>query len=195
MRNINKLLLEIVLIIFCVCPILGYGQQAPEAIMVGAPLPLTGMYAGFGEGALFGIKAAVDDINKLGGVYVKEYGKRIPIKLIVVNNESDPMKGGSLAEDLIVRSRVHFLVSGDQPPPMHAGVATVSDRYKVPYVTCSGPLEPWSEMRTKGKWEYSWATGLFAIATPAPQGDFRAKPGYTIVDTWAEMLKLYGDIN
>lgn len=167
--------------------------KAPEAILIGAPLPLTGMYAGFGEGAHFGIKAAIDDVNRLGGVFVKEFNRRIPLKLIVVNTESDPVKAGSLAEDLIVRSKVHFLLSGDQPPPMHAGVATVADRYKVPYVCSSGPLEAWAEMRSKGKWEYSWATGLFAISTPAPAGDFRSKPGYTIVDTWYEMLALYGD--
>jgi ABC-type branched-subunit amino acid transport system substrate-binding protein len=27
---------------------------------------------------------------------------------------------------------------------------------------------------------------------PAPQGDFRAKPGYTVMDTWTAMLDLYG---
>lgn len=174
-------------------PLTVISQEAPEAVLIGAPVPLTGMYAGFGEGALFGMKAAVDDINKLGGVYIKEYGKRIPVKLIAVNTESDPVKAGSLAEDLIVRSKVNFLAMGDQPPPMHAGIATVAERYKIPYVCSSGPEEPWSEMWAKGNWQYSWATGLFAIATPAPPGDFRNKPGYTIVDTWGDMLKLFGD--
>lgn len=174
-------------------PFLYSESKVPSEILIGAPAPLTGMYGGFGEGAVFGMKAAVDDINKEGGVFVKEFNKKIKMKLIVVNTESDPAKAGSLAESLIVRDKVHFLASGDQPPPMHAGVCTVADRYKVPYVTCSGPLEPWAEMRSKGKWEYSWATGLFAIATEAPSSDFRSKPGYTIVDTWKTMLDLFGD--
>ncbi|TET18414.1 MAG: amino acid ABC transporter substrate-binding protein [Dehalococcoidia bacterium] len=171
------------------------GPPAVEEIRVGCTAPLTGMYAGFGEGYVFGMRAAVDDINQLGGVYVEEYGRELPIRLIVVNSESDPLKAGTLAEDLVVRDKVHFFASGDEPPPMHTGVSTVADRYKVPYVTSTGPVEPWLGMRmeVEGHWEYTWATGLFAIVTPAPPGDFRAKPGYTITDTWQAMLDLFGD--
>ena len=80
--------------------LVAYAKQpaAPAAILVGNPASLTGMFAGFGQGQVFGMKAAVDDINKQGGVYVKEYGKKLPIKLIVVNSESDPLKAGTLAE-------------------------------------------------------------------------------------------------
>ncbi len=167
---------------------------APTEILIGVPAPLTGIYAGFGEGFTFGMQAAVDDINRQGGVQVRQYGRKIPLRLVVVNTESDPAKAGALAEDLIVRSKVHFLGAGDQPPPMHPGVATVADRYKIPYVMSTGPLEPFTAMRNQaeGRWKYTWATGLFAIVTPAPPGDFRAVPGYTIVDTWKAMLDLFG---
>ena len=67
---------------------------------------------------VFGIKAAVDDINEQGGVNVGR-GK-LPIELMVVNNESDPNKAGSLAESLTVQDKVNFICSGDEPPPMHA---------------------------------------------------------------------------
>lgn len=171
------------------------GAAAPEEILVGVPVPLTGMYAGFGQGGKYGMKAAVEDINKMGGVYVEEYDKELPIKLIVVNTESDPLKAGTLAEDLIVRNEVHFLAYGDQPPPMNAGISNVADRYQVPYICTTGPLEPWLGMRQEapGNWEYTWATGLFALGMPAPAGDFRNKPGYTIGDTWQVMLDMYGD--
>ena len=94
--------------------LVAYAKQpaAPAAILVGNPASLTGMFAGFGQGQVFGMKAAVDDINKQGGVYVKEYGKKLPIKLIVVNSESDPLKAGTLAESLIVSDKVHFLSQG-----------------------------------------------------------------------------------
>jgi len=167
----------------------------PASILVGSTAPLTGMYAGFGEGYVFGMTAAIDDINAQGGVYVDEYAGKIPMELVVVNSESDPLKAGTLAEDLVVRDEVHFLASGDEPPPMHAGVSTIADRYKIPYVTSTGPLEPWLGMRMEvdPPWEYTWATGLFAIVIPAPEGDFRATGGYTITDTWQAMLDLYGD--
>jgi branched-chain amino acid transport system substrate-binding protein len=175
--------------------VVSYGcskKKKLDEIRVGIVQAQTGMYAAFGQGGVFGIKAAVDDINKEGGVKVGD--SKVPMKLVVVDNESDPNKAGSLAESLIVQDKVNFLCSGDEPPPMHPGVSQVADKYKIPYVTSVGPVEPWAAMRqeTSTKWEYTWATGLFAIVTPAPEGDFRAKPGYTVMDTWTAMLDLYG---
>jgi ABC-type branched-subunit amino acid transport system substrate-binding protein len=47
---------------------------------------------------------------------------------------------------------------------------------------------------TDTKWPYTWATGLFAIATPAKAPDFRAGvAGYTVNDYWVDVLKRYGD--
>jgi branched-chain amino acid transport system substrate-binding protein len=189
------MVISLMIVLACALIVSGCKKGAKEEIRVGVPAPLTGMYAGFGEGYVFGIKAAVEDINKDGGVSVKESGQKLPIKLVIVNTESDPQKGGTLAESLIANDKVHFLASGDEPPPMHAGVSTVADRFKIPYVTSTGPVEPWSGMRqaVEGHWQYTWATGLFAIITPAPAGDFRAKPGYTITDTWQAMLDLFGN--
>jgi len=169
----------------------GGGRTANE-IRMGVIHAQTGMFASFGEGGVFGIRAAVDDINKSGGISVGE--QRLPIAITVVDNESDPNKTGSLAESLILQDKVDFLCSGDEPPPMHAGVSQVADRYKIPYVTSVGPVESWSSMRqgSPTKWEFTWATGLFAIDTPANPGDPRAIPGYTVVDTWMAMLDLFG---
>ena len=166
---------------------------APEEIRIGSVVSLTGMYAGFGEGGAFGVEAAVEDINKLGGVYVEEFGRKLPVKLIVADCESDPLKAGTLAEDLVLRDKVHFLVPPMEPPPMRAPIATIADRHKIPHVTAHGPLEPWLGMRmaVDPPWQYTWTT-CFSIVTPAPPGDFRDKPGYTIIDTWMAMLDMFG---
>jgi branched-chain amino acid transport system substrate-binding protein len=168
-------------------------QKAPAEIRVGCVQAQTGMFAAFGQGGVFGVKAAVDDINKQGGVNVGKI--KIPIKLIVVDNESDPNKAGSLGESLIAQDKVNFICTGDEPPPMHVGVSTACDRYKIPYVTSTGPVEPWLAMRQESptKWQYTWACGAFAIVTPAMVGDFRYnKGGYTIMDTWFAMLDQFG---
>ncbi len=194
-----KKLLLIPLLIVVVGALIFGGCAKPAApvekeIRVGSPVSLTGMYAAFGEGGTFGVRAAVEDINKLGGVYVEEYGTKLPIKLIVVDAESDPLKAGTLAEDLVLRDKVHFLIPPMAPPPMRSTIATVADRYKIPHITGHGPLEPWLGMRqaVTPPWQYTWTTG-FAIATPAAPGDFRAKPGYTIIDTWMATLDMFGD--
>lgn len=171
------------------------GAKAPaeKEIRLGHSGSLTGMYAGFGTGGLFGLEAAIEDVNKEGGIYVKDLGAKLPVKLITANNESDAVKVGTLAEDLIVRNNVHLLISGIIPPPMNSPVATVAERHKVPFVTGTGPMEPWMGLRNEvtPRWSYTWTTG-FRIATPAPSGDFRAVPGYTILDISLSMLDRFG---
>lgn len=166
-------------------------KEVPEWILVGVPAPQTGMYGGFGVGGVWGMQAAVDDINALGGVYVEEYDTKINLKLIVRNTESDDSKAGTLAESLILTDKVNFLAYGDQPPPMNAPIATKAQQYKIPYICTTGPAEPWLGMRADatGHWSYTWATGLFAIVDP---GD-RPADGYTIADTWVAMLDSVGN--
>jgi len=165
----------------------------PEEILVGCVAPVTGMYAGMADGGVFGERAAVEDINKQGGVYVEEYGRKLPIKLIVVDNESDPIKAGTLAEGLVLQDKVHFLICHNAPPPLHPAVARVADRYKVPYLADVAVMEPWLHMREVASppWTYTHALG-FAIATPAPPGSIWDRPGYTVLDTWKEELDQFG---
>jgi len=167
------------------------GPTVPTKILIGVPAPQTGMYGGFGAGGVWGMQAAVADINALGGVYVEEYDKNLTLELVVRNTESDDSKAVSIAESLILTDKVHFLAYGDQPPPMNAAIATKAQTHKIPYICTTGPAEPWLAMRAAapGNWSYTWATGLFAIGNP---GD-RPADGYTIADTWLAMLDLYGN--
>jgi ABC-type branched-subunit amino acid transport system substrate-binding protein len=167
------------------------GPAAPEEIRVGVVTGLTGMFAGFGEGGVWGVRAAVEDINAEGGVYVEEYGRKLPINLIVVDSESDPTKAGTLAEDLILRSKVSFIVNAIDPPHTRAPVATVTERHKIPHVSGVGPYEAWMGLRQEvtPPWQYTW-TPSFAIATPASPGDFRhGKIGYNMMDSWTNALE------
>lgn len=167
----------------------------PEYILIGSSAPLVGMFAGFGQGGTWGAQAAVDDINAQGGIYVKEFDRKIPVKLIIADSESDPAKAGPLAEDLILRDKVVLLFSPDMSPAMHIPTAEVAEKYGIPHIIGGGPLEPWLAARnaTETKWQYTWFPG-FGIATPPPEGDPRyGKPGYTIRDSWFAVLDAYGD--
>ena len=70
------------------------------------------------------MKAAVEDINKLGGIFVKEYNKKLPVKLVLLDNESDPIKAGTLAQDLIVSEKANFLVAPPLWPHLIASIAS-----------------------------------------------------------------------
>ena len=88
------------------------------------------MYATFGINK-FGVEAAVEDINKQGGIYVKEYGKKLPVKWITRDCESDVLKMAPLTEDLILRDKIHFIGCGLEVPTMRQGTAVMADKYKI----------------------------------------------------------------
>ena len=68
---------------FCVSICLCFGGQAfakeaPEAIKVSAVLSVTGMFAGLAKQASDAYEIYVAKVNGEGGVFVKEFNKKIP---------------------------------------------------------------------------------------------------------------------
>lgn len=195
MKRLTILMVSLALVLVFIISsfTVGCTSGGPKMIRIGVVQSQTGAYAGFGTGGIYGIQAAVEDINRLGGIDVG--GTKYKVGLSIADDQSDPTKAGTLAESLITQTNVQFIVSGDEPPPMHPAVSNVAERYKVPYIMSTGPFEPWVAMRnaTDTKWQYTWATGGFALAEGAKGDDFRAgKPGYTVNDTWIEMLQQFG---
>ena len=164
-------------------------DTAPDKILIGINAPLTGMHAGFGEGNVYGEKAAVQDINNQGGIYIKKYDKKIPIEVVVADNESDPKKAASLTENLILKNKVHFLAPPNQPIPLAIPEAIVAERYKVVRVSGGTPEEPWLAVRNESnpKWDHTW-TYTLAIASPSVPGSPADKRGYTCMDSWMGIL-------
>jgi branched-chain amino acid transport system substrate-binding protein len=154
------------------------------------------MTAGFGTGGSWGISAAIDDVNRVGGIYVREYDAQIPVRHVLLNCESDPVKAGTLTESLILGEKVHCLANNSEPVTFQIEENNLADRYKIPNVAGCGPFEQYAGLRetVETHWEYTWNFGSFGVATPAPEGDPRhGKSGYTILDTWKTWLDLFGD--
>ena len=166
----------------------------PKEIVIGATNSLTGNLSGFGQGMSFGHQAAVEDINKQGGVFVKEYNRKLPVRLVMLDDQSDPIKAGTLVESLILQDKVDFLLIGGGNPPGYAAAAMAAQKYKTPAVGDDGPYESNRAMwEPVGGWKYTWTTG-FHIAIPASPGDWwYGKPGYTIMDMAATLIKQFGD--
>ncbi len=164
----------------------GAAEKAPDEIRVGDIVSYTGPYATFGINS-YGVKAAFEDMNKQGGVYVKEYGKKLPVKWITRDVASDPLKVAPLTEDLILSQKVHILGPHLEVPTMRQGTAVMAEKYKVPAVVGIGPFESWMEMKksARAEWRYTFGGG-FAIATPTTPGDWReGNNGYLM---WPTMM-------
>ena len=106
---------------------------APEAIEIGASIPLTGKYGSLGTQVQAGYKYAVEDINAAGGIFVKEYGVKVPLKLTIYDDESDPTKAVSKLESLYSDQKVVAYLGG-AASDMHAATAAIAEKNKVPYL-------------------------------------------------------------
>jgi branched-chain amino acid transport system substrate-binding protein len=105
---------------------------APEYIEFGASIPLTGKYGALGNMVQPGYQYAVDAINADGGIYVKEYDAKIPVRLTVYDDESDPTKAVSKLESLFSDQDVTVYLGG-AGSDMHAATAAIAEKNKVPY--------------------------------------------------------------
>jgi branched-chain amino acid transport system substrate-binding protein len=103
---------------------------AQTSVKVGAVVPLTGRYGGGGAQVRAGYEIAVEQINALGGVSVG--GKRVPIELILVDDESDATKTVSRFESLAAQGVVAYL--GGFGSDLHAAAASVAEKNKIPYL-------------------------------------------------------------
>ncbi|MBI4608318.1 MAG: amino acid ABC transporter substrate-binding protein [Candidatus Rokubacteria bacterium] len=101
-----------------------------QAIKVGAVVPLTGRYGGGGAQVRAGYEIAVEDVNRAGGVTVA--GKRIPLELVLLDDESDATKTVSRMETLAAQGILAYL--GGFGSDLHAAAASVAEKNKTPYL-------------------------------------------------------------
>jgi branched-chain amino acid transport system substrate-binding protein len=84
---------------------------SPTEIIIGTTGPLTGPAAETGIAMRQGFTMAIEDCNNKGGIYIKEAGKKLPIKLLVEDNQSKPEVGVSVGEKMITRDKINVLWS------------------------------------------------------------------------------------
>jgi len=78
-----------------------------QAVKVGAVVPLTGRYGAGGAQVRAGYEIAVEHLNAAGGVMVA--GKKVPIELTLLDDESDATKTVSRFETLAAQGVVAYL--------------------------------------------------------------------------------------
>jgi branched-chain amino acid transport system substrate-binding protein len=103
---------------------------AAQTIKVGSVVPLTGRYAAGGAQVRAGYEIAVDDVNRAGGVTVG--GKKMPLELVILDDESDATKTVARLESLSTQGVVAYL--GGFGSDLHAAAASVAEKNKIPYI-------------------------------------------------------------
>lgn len=108
---------------------------APEEIRIGVTAPLTGPAAEAGIALKQGIILAVEEWNGKGGVYIKEAGKKLPIKVWIEDCQSKPEIGVSVGEKLITRNKVHMLLGDAFHSSVTMAVMELAPKYGIPVMS------------------------------------------------------------
>jgi branched-chain amino acid transport system substrate-binding protein len=109
-------------------------EQAPKDIAIGVVMPITGREAKPGQYQREGIELAIKQINDNGGIFLKDYGKKLPIREVFYDDGSDQAKSSSLVERAITSDHVVALVSG-YSTPLGEAESVMPDRYQTPWIT------------------------------------------------------------
>jgi branched-chain amino acid transport system substrate-binding protein len=111
--------------------LLGVGSKSiAQTVKVGAVVPLTGRYAALGAQVRAGYEIGVEQTNAAGGVTIG--GKKMPIELTMLDDESDPTKTVARLETLATQGVVAYL--GGAGSDLHAAAASIGDKNKIPYL-------------------------------------------------------------
>jgi branched-chain amino acid transport system substrate-binding protein len=109
-------------------------SAAPDLILVGVVLPITGREGKPGQYQKEGIELAIKTINDAGGVFVKDKGKKLQLKEIFYDDASDQAKSASLAERAMSSDNVTAVLGG-YSTALGEAESVMPDRYQTPWIT------------------------------------------------------------
>jgi branched-chain amino acid transport system substrate-binding protein len=109
--------------------------ERPAAVKVGATLAVTGPFSpDWGPGVRDFMKLWEKQVNAQGGVFVKEFNAKLPLELVIYDDESNPDKSAELYEKLAAVDKVHLFM-GPASSPVTLRATTVAEKLKIPMVT------------------------------------------------------------
>ncbi len=153
-------------------------------ILIGHPAPTTGPIAAFGETSTWVDKYMTAKINKGGGVFIKELGKKLPVKIKAADTESNPTKAAQVATKLILRDKIDLMVVLHTPDTVNP-VGAVCERYQVPCISSVAPIEPWL---TGGPYSWTfhffWGLGDIITVFTGIWNEFAAKTNKVVGGFW-----------
>lgn len=133
----------------------------PSEIVLGTALPITGAQSRPGLYFKTAYELAIKEINEQGGIYVKEYDRKLPVRMILYDDKTDPTTSVSLYERLITEDKVHALLGGYSTTLVFAH-SVVPEKYGIPYVNGGGAA---SKIYSRGfKWIFCTLASIKKLA-------------------------------
>ncbi len=135
---------------------------ARDYILIGRIETSTGPLSGFAEPSPWADNRVLDYINnKEGGVYIEEVGKKVPVKIVVLDCESSGSKAAEIASRLILHDKVDLMLFYQ----FSEAIASICERNQMPNLVVEHPIEAWM---AGGPYKWSYHAGIsFKAATQA----------------------------
>lgn len=125
--------------------------SAKDNMTVGFSMSLTGKYAPGAAGQMMSYQLWEEAVNKQGGIYVKKYGKKLPVKLVYYDDKSEADTAVRVYEKLITEDKVDVVLS-PYGTSIHFAVAPMAERYKVPIVGSTAASVKLRDIKTRYFW-------------------------------------------
>lgn len=125
--------------------------SAKDSMTVGFSMSLTGKYAPGAVGQMQSYQLWEETVNKQGGIYVKKYGKKLPVKLVYYDDKSGTGTAVRVYEKLITADKVDVVLS-PYGTAIHFAVAPMAERYKVPIVGSTAASVKFRDIKTRYFW-------------------------------------------
>lgn len=130
------------------------GGEAGEKseIVIGYVGPFTGPLSVFTVAFDWVTEKALEEINADGGIYIEAYDKKLPVRVIKGDSESNATKASEIASKFVLDHNVDILAAS-WTPETSAPVSAVAERYTKPCLISNSPADSWLE-GGPFKWSY-----------------------------------------
>lgn len=107
--------------------------QVPKEILIGGTISVTGRFSTIVGPFKKLAEAWEKQVNDRGGIFVKEYNKKLPIRFIIEDDKSDQATSQKYYEKLVTSDNVHILI-GPFGSFLSFAASTVAEKEKIPMV-------------------------------------------------------------
>jgi branched-chain amino acid transport system substrate-binding protein len=155
--------------LFAAVLLMPYGAASAaekKEILIGAVNSMTGENVLTGAECRWAYEQAIADVNKKGGLFVKELNKKLPVKLIFADDKSMPDGGAAAMERLLKVNKVDLVLSSNITP-INQAAATVAEKYKMYYPIATS----WLDFIEKE--HYKYVSDFFTDTGDASKAPFR----------------------
>jgi branched-chain amino acid transport system substrate-binding protein len=128
-------------------------EPGKDSIKIGFTISLSGPGAGAGTEQYRAYEVWKEWVNSKGGIYVKEYNKKLPVEFVYYDDATEPARAKSLYEKLVLEDKVDLLLA-PWGTFIHLAIVPVIEKYRIPVIGNTAGVEQAKINELQTKYEF-----------------------------------------